>query len=58
MNKEEGFVEKYINMLSQGCMKKSVELLKMVDVDLEDSNTYKIITQFYKDKISELKDLI
>ena len=58
LNKEEGFVEKYINMLSQGCMKKSVELLKMVDVDLEDSNTYKIITQFYKDKISELKDLI
>ena len=58
LNKEEGFVEKYINMLSQGCMKKSVELLKMVDVDLEDSNTYTIITQFYKDKISELKDLI
>lgn len=58
LNKEEGFVEKYINMLSQGCMKKSVELLKMVDVDLEDSNTYTIITQFYKDKINELKDLI
>ena len=58
LNKEEGFVEKYINMLSQGCMKKSVELLKMVDVDLEDSNTYKVITQFYKDKINELKDLI
>ncbi len=58
LNKEEGYVEKYINMLSQGCMKKSVELLKMVDVDLEDSNTYTIITQFYKDKINELKDLI
>ena len=58
LNKEEGFVEKYINMLSQGCTKKSVELLKMVDVDLEDSNTYSIMTQFYKDKIDELKSLI
>ena len=45
-------------MLSQGCMKKSVDLLKMVDVDLEDVNTYKITTKFYKDKIEELKSLI
>lgn len=58
LNKEEGFIEKYIHMLSQGCTKKSVELLKMVDVDLEDSNTYKVMTQFYKDKINELKDLV
>ena len=34
------------------------ELLKMVDVDLEDSNTYKVMTQFYKDKIEELKSLL
>ena len=27
-------------MLKQGCTKKSVELLKMVDVDLEDITTY------------------
>lgn len=58
LNKEEGFVEKYINMLSQGCTKKSVELLKMVDVDLENLNTYKVTTQFYKDKIDELKGLL
>ena len=58
LNKEEGFVEKYINMLSQGCTKKSVELLKMVDVDLEDSNTYKVMTQFYKDKMEELKKIL
>ena len=37
---KEGYVEKYIEMLKQGCTKKSVELLKMVDVDLEDINTY------------------
>ena len=36
-----GYVEKYIDMLKQGCTKKSVELLKMVDVDLEDVATYK-----------------
>ena len=58
LNKEEGFVEKYIHMLSQGCTKKSVELLKMVDVDLEDIHTYEVITQFYKTKIDELKNLI
>ena len=58
MNKEEGFVEKYINMLSQGCTKKSIELLKMVDVDLENINTYRTVSQYYKDKISELESLI
>ena len=58
LNKEEGFVEKYIHMLSQGCAKKSVDLLKMVDVDLENPQTYELTTQFYKDKIDELKTLI
>ena len=58
LNKEEGFVEKYIHMLSQGCTKKSVDLLKMVDVDLENPQTYELTTQFYKDKIDELKSLI
>ena len=58
LHKEKGFVEKYINMLSQGCTKKSIDLLKMVDVDLEDIHTYKITTQFYKDKIDELKNLL
>lgn len=38
--KKPKYVEKYINMLKQGCTKKSVELLKMVDVDLEDPATY------------------
>lgn len=37
---KEGYVEKYIEMLKQGCTKKSVKLLKMVDVDLEDYKTY------------------
>ena len=45
-------------MLSQGCMKKSVELLKMVDVDLENPETYTKTAEFYKEKIEDLKKLI
>ena len=51
-------VEKYINMLKQGCTKKAVELLKMVDVDLEDINTYKGAIDFYRELTKELKKLI
>ena len=58
LNKEKGYVEKYINMLSQGCTKKSIDLLKMVDVDLEDIHTYEVMIQFYRNKLEELKNLI
>lgn len=58
LNKEPGFIDKYINMLKQGCSKKSIELLKMVDVDLEDKETYKSTIDFYNEKISELEMLI
>ena len=58
LDKEEGYVEKYIHMLSQGCTQKSIDLLKMVDVDLEDIHTYEVIVQFYKNKIEELKSLL
>ena len=55
---KEGYVEKYVEMLKQGCTKKSVELLKMVDVDLEDINTYKGAINFYRELTKELKKLI
>ena len=58
LDKEEGYVEKYINMLKQGCSKKSIDLLKMVDVDLEDKKTYEYTINFYNKKIDELKRLI
>ena len=58
LSKKEGYVEKYINMLKQGCTKKAVDLLKMVDVDLEDINTYKGAINFYRELTKELKDLI
>ena len=55
---KEGYVDKYKNMLKQGCTKKAVELLKMVDVDLEDINTYKGAIDFYRELTEELKELI
>lgn len=58
LNKEPGFVEKYIEMLKQGCSKKSIDLLKMVDVDLESKDTYKVTIEFYNKKINELKKIL
>ena len=58
LGKEPGFVEKYIEMLKQGCSKKSIDLLKMVDVDLESKDTYKSAIEFYNQKIKELKNLL
>ncbi len=58
LNHEPGFTEKYIEMLKQGCSKKSIDLLKMVEVDLESSKPYEEAIQFYQDKIKELESLI
>lgn len=58
LNKEAGFVERYIEMLKQGCSKKSIDLLKMVDVDLESKDTYKSAIEFYNQKIKELQNLL
>ena len=58
LNKEEGFISKYIEMLSQGCSKKSIDLLKIVDVDLENIDTYNYVVEYYKNKINELKSII
>ena len=54
LEKKEGYVDKYIEMLKQGCTKKSVELLKMVDVDLEDIATYENAIQFMEDLVNQL----
>ena len=58
LNKKEGYTDKYIEMLKQGCSKKSIDLLKMVDVDLENVETYNNTIKFYKEKINELKNII
>ena len=52
------YIEKYINMLKQGCSKKSIDLLKMVDVDLETKEVYEDAIDFYNEKIKELEELI
>ena len=58
LNKEPGYVEKYKEMLKQGRTKKSVELLKMVDVDLESKKPYEDAINFYKKNIEELKEIL
>ena len=52
------YIEKYINMLKQGRSKKSIDLLKMVDVDLETKEVYEEAINFYNEKIKELEELI
>ena len=57
LDKKPGYVEKYIEMLKQGCTKKSINLLKIVNVDLESTDTYKTAIDFYNEKIDELEEL-
>lgn len=57
LNKEEEFIQKYINMLSKGRTKKSIELLKMVDVDLESEKTYIEVAKYFSKKMEELKQI-
>ena len=52
------YIEKYMNMLKQGRSKKSIDLLKMVDVDLETKEVYEEAINFYNEKIKELEELI
>ena len=55
---EAGYVDKYINMLSKGGSMDSISLLRMVDVDLENAETYDIAFKYFKTKINELKNLL
>lgn len=55
---EEGYVKKYIDMLSKGASEDSLSLLKSVEVDLENPNTYEIAFEYFKKNLDELKNLI
>lgn len=55
---EKGYVEKYKEMLKQGCNLKSIDLLKMVDVNLESKKPYEDAIKFFKKNMEELKKLI
>ena len=55
---EPGYVEKYKKMLTLGRTKKSIDLLRMVDVDLESTKPYEDAINFYKKNIDELEELL
>ncbi len=57
LNKKEGYVEKYIDMLSKGGSIGSLDLLKMVDVDLEKEETYENAFNYFKKNLEELENL-
>ena len=55
---DEGYKEKYINMLKCGGSKDSLDLLRSVGVDLETSTPVDNAFLYYKNKIEELKELL
>lgn len=58
LERKPGYVEKYKEMLTLGRTKKSVDLLKIVDVDLESTKPYEEAINFYKKYINELEELL
>ena len=52
------YVEKYINMLSQGGSKGSLDLLKSVEVDLEKEETYEIAFEYFRKNLKALEELV
>lgn len=57
-SQEEGIVEKYIEMLKQGRTKKSIDLLKMVGVDLENKKPYEDAFEYYEKNLTMLENLM
>ena len=57
LSKKEGYVKKYIEMLSKGGSIGSLELLKMVGVDLEKEETYEKAFEYFRKNLEELKKL-
>ena len=54
---KEGYVERYLNMLSKGGSIGSLDLLRMVDVDLEKEETYEQAFDYFRKNLEELKRL-
>ena len=57
LNQGEVYRNKYIKMLKTGGKYKSLKILKIADVDLEDENIYKEAYAYLKSKIKELEEL-
>lgn len=58
LNNVEGYKEKYIQMLKKGCSLKSIDLLKLVDVDLESTKPYEDTIKFFNEKTKQLEEII
>ncbi|MDD3303708.1 MAG: oligoendopeptidase F [Clostridia bacterium] len=58
LKREEGFLEKYINMLSLGNSKDSLVLLKEIGIDLESKAFMEEAFGYYHSKIQQLENLI
>ena len=52
-----GYVERYKNMLKLGCSKKSIDLLRLVDVDLETKEPYEKAIAFFKENMEKLRQI-
>ena len=55
---KEGYVEKYKEMLSKGGSIGSLDLLRMVDVDLEKEETYEQAFEYFRKNLNELKQIL
>ena len=55
---KEGYVEKYKHMLSLGRTLESLDLLRLVDVDLEKEETYEKAFDYYRENLRKLEELL
>ena len=55
---EEGYVERYKNMLSKGGSIDSLSLLRLVDVDLEKEETYEEAFRYFERNLRNLEELL
>ena len=55
---EEGYVERYKNMLSKGGSIDSLSLLRLVDVDLEKEETYEEAFRYFEKNLRDLEELL
>lgn len=58
MEQKEGYVDKYLKMLSKGGCEDSLDLLKSVGVDLTKKETYDIAFKYFEDNLKELEKLV
>ena len=58
INKEEGALESYLEMLKSGCTKSPLDTLKIAGVDMTDKKVYESAINMFDDSIEEFKKLI